>query len=130
MFSKFVEKYNKLYARNSEVENLLWTLMAALPTETKNDLSARFPWFKKIEELAAEREEYLRGPGLDLKDFDSKNLMMSVKYWPEDSGSPEIVQNVTSIQRDGKTGDFIIGTIFDDIRVHCDKFETVMEVGA
>lgn len=47
MFSKFVEKYNKLYARNSEVENLLWTLIAALPTETKNDLFARFPWFKK-----------------------------------------------------------------------------------
>ena len=102
MFSKFIEKYNKLYARNSEVENLLWTLMAALPIETKNDLAARFPWFKKINELVAEREEYLRGPGLDLKDFDSKNLMMSVKYWPEDSGSPEIVQNVTSIQRDGK----------------------------
>lgn len=130
MLSKFVEKYNKLYARNSEVENLLWTLMVAMPTETKNDLSARFPWFKKIEELASKREEYLRGPGLDLKDFDSNNLMMSVKYWPEDNGSPEIVQNVTSIQRDGKTGDFIIGTIFDDIRVHCVKFETVMEVGA
>ena len=84
MLSKFVEKYNKLYARNSEVENILWVLMAALPTETKNNLAARFPWFKKINELTAEREEYLRGPGLDLKDFDSKNLMMSVKYWPED----------------------------------------------
>lgn len=130
MFSKFVEKYNKLYARNNEVENLLWTLMVALPTETKNDLSARFPWFKKIKELAAEREEYLRGPGPDLKDFNSNNLMMTVKYWPENSENPEIIQNVTSIQRDGKTGDFVIGTIFDDIRIRCDKFETVMEVGA
>ena len=103
MFSKFVEKYNKLYARNNEVENLLWTLMVTLPTETKNSLSARFPWFKKIKELAAEREEYLRGPGLDLKDFNSNNLMMTVKYWPENSENPEIIQNVTSIQRDGKT---------------------------
>ena len=56
------------------------------------------------------------------------NSMMTVKYWPEGKGSPEIVKNVTSIKKDPETGDFIIGTIFEDIKVPCKKFETVIEV--
>ena len=129
MNSELLENYNKLYTRNNEVENLLWTLMVTLPNEVKNDLSTKYSWFKKLEVLKNEREAYLKGP--DLKDFDSNNLMMTVKYWPdtEENESPQIVQNVTSIKRDGKTGDFIIGTIFDDIRIHCKKYETVIEVG-
>lgn len=89
-----------------------------------------YPYDIEIRRKADEFIKELQGP--DLKDFDAKNIMMTVKYWPEDgeSGSPKIVQDVTSIKRDGRTGDFIIGTIFDDIRIPCKKFETVIEVGA
>lgn len=67
-----------------------------------------------------------------MADFNRENIMMTVKYWPEDgeSGSPKIVQDVTSIKRDGRTGDFIIGTIFEDLTIPCKKFETIIEVGA
>lgn len=45
-------------------------------------------------------------PGLfekkDMKDFDAKNMMMIVKYWPvgpdEESGEPRFIQDVTSIK--------------------------------
>jgi hypothetical protein len=65
-----------------------------------------------------------------MADFNRENIMMTVKYWPEDKGSPEIIQDVTSIKRDPKTGNFIIGTIFEDLTIPCKKFETVIEVGA
>jgi hypothetical protein len=68
----------------------------------------------------------------DKKDFDAKNMMMTVKYWPdgpeEESGEPQFITDVTSIKRDPKTGEFVIGTIFDDIRIPYKKFETVIEV--
>lgn len=68
----------------------------------------------------------------DKKGFDAKNMMMTVKYWPdgpeEESGEPQFIQDVTSIKRDPKTGEFVIGTIFDDIRIPYKKFETVIEV--
>lgn len=69
-----------------------------------------------------------------MEDFDPHNLMMTVKYWPdeadEESGEPRFITDVTSIKRDPKTGEFVIGTIFDEIRIPCKKFETVIEVGA
>lgn len=68
-----------------------------------------------------------------MDNFDAKNIMMTVKYWPEgedESGSPQIIQDVTSIKRDPKTGNFIISTIFEDLTIPCKKFETVIEVGA
>lgn len=68
----------------------------------------------------------------DMKDFDAKNMMMTVKYWPdgpdEESGEPRFIQDVTSIKRDPRTGEFVIGTIFDEIRIPYKKFETVIEV--
>ena len=64
-----------------------------------------------------------------MEGFNRENIMMTVKYWPEDKGSSEIIQNVTSIKRDPKTGNFIIGTIFEDFTIPCKKFETVIEVG-
>lgn len=75
-------------------------------------------------------------PGLfekkDMKDFDAKNMMMTVKYWPdglgEESGEPRFIQDVTSIKRDPRTGEFVIGTIFDEIRIPYKKFETIIEV--
>ena len=66
------------------------------------------------------------------KDFDAKNMIMTVKYWPdgsdEESGEPRFIQDVTSIKRDPKTGEFIIGTVFDEIRIPYKKFETIIEV--
>ncbi len=69
------------------------------------------------------------------KEFNAKDMMMSVKYWPDgdnedEGGSPRIVQNVVSVKRDPRSGEFVIGTIFDDIRIPCKKYETVIEVGA
>lgn len=69
------------------------------------------------------------------KPFDAKNMMMSVKYWPDgesedEEGNPRIVQDVTSVKRDPRSGEFVIGTIFDDIRIPCKKYDTVIEVGA
>ena len=68
-----------------------------------------------------------------MEDFDPHNMMMTVKYWPdgdEESGEPKFVTDVTSIKRDPKTGEFIIGTIFDEFRIPCKKFDTIIEVGA
>lgn len=68
----------------------------------------------------------------DMKDFDAKNMMMTVKYWPvgpdEESGEPRFIQDVTSIKRDLRTGEFVIGTIFDEIRIPYKKFETIIGV--
>jgi hypothetical protein len=58
---------------------------------------------------------------------------MTVKYWPEgedESGSPQIIQDVTSIKRDPMNGDFIIENIFETFHIPCKKFEIVIEVGA
>ena len=67
-----------------------------------------------------------------MKDFDAKNMMMTVKSWPvgpdEESGEPRFIQDVTSIKRDPRTGEFVIGTIFDEIRIPYKKFETIIEV--
>lgn len=68
-----------------------------------------------------------------MKDFDAKNMMMTVKYWPDegnenDGGSPRLIKDVTSIKRDPRTGEFIIDTVFDEIRIPYKKFETVIEV--
>lgn len=68
-----------------------------------------------------------------MKDFDAKNMMMTVKYWPDgenedDGGSPQLIKDVTSIKRDPRTGEFVIGTIFDEIRIPYKKFETIIEV--
>lgn len=67
-----------------------------------------------------------------MKDFDAKNMMMTVKYWSdgpdEESGEPRFIQDVTSIKRDPRTGEFVIGTIFDEIRIPYKKFETIIEV--
>jgi hypothetical protein len=52
--------------------------------------------------------------------------VMTVKYWVE--GEPKLVQAVTAIRWDSKTGEFIIDTIFDEIRIPYKKFETVLEV--
>ena len=67
------------------------------------------------------------------KDFDAKNMMMTVKYWPDgenedEGGSLRFIQDVTSIKRDPKTGEFVIGTVFDEIRIPYKKFETIIEV--
>jgi len=67
------------------------------------------------------------------KDFDAKNMIMAVKYWPDgekedEGGGPRFIQDVTSIKRDPKTGEFIIGTVFDEIRIPYKKFETIIEV--
>ena len=45
------------------------------------------------------------------------------------AGNSKVIQNVTLIQQDGKTGDFIISIIIDDICVYCNKFEVITEVG-
>lgn len=67
-----------------------------------------------------------------MENFDIKNMMMTVKYWPdgpgEEDGEPRFIQDVTSIKRDPRTGEFVIGTVFDEIRIPCKKFETVIEV--
>lgn len=60
-----------------------------------------------------------------MKDSAAKS-MMTVKYWVE--GEPKIIQAVTSVRRDSKTGEFVIDTIFDEIRIPYEKFETVLEV--
>lgn len=68
----------------------------------------------------------------DMENFDAKNMMMTVKYWPdgpgEEGGEPRFIQDATSIKRDPRTGEFVIGTVFDEIRIPCKKFETVIEV--
>lgn len=68
-----------------------------------------------------------------MKSFDAKNMMMTVKYWPDgenetDGGSPRLIKDVTSIKRDSRTGEFIIDTVFDEIRIPYKKFETIIEV--
>lgn len=69
-----------------------------------------------------------------MENFDPQNIMMTVKYWPdgadEESGEPKFVTDVTSIKHDPKTGEFIIGTIFEEFRIPCKKFDTILEVGA
>lgn len=54
----------------------------------------------------------------DMENFDAKNMMMTVKYWPdgpgEESGEPRFIQDVTSIKRDPRTGEFVIGTVFTE----------------
>lgn len=81
-------------------------------------------YYKEVEPVLFEKK--------DMKDFDAKNMMMTVKYWPdgpdEESGEPRFIQDVTSIKRDPRTGEFVIGTIFDEIRIPYKKFETIIEV--
>ena len=106
-----------------------------LPTQCNGNVSCYsehvqiYNWLKELKgykEQIANRKQ---------KDFNAKDMMMSVKYWPDgdnedEGGSPRIVQNVVSVKRDPRTGEFVIGTIFDDIRIPCKKYETVIEVGA
>ena len=80
-------------------------------------------------------KEKIAKPEESSKPFDANNMMMSVKYWPDgenedEGGSPRIVQDVTSVKRDPRSGEFVIGTIFEDIRIPCKKYDTVIEVGA
>ena len=43
----------------------------------------------------------------------------TIKLWRnENSVFPEIIRFVAEIKRDKESGDIIIGTIFEDIRVH------------
>lgn len=42
----------------------------------------------------------------------------SIKLWKdENAGQPELIQQVMEIRRDKENGDFIIETVFEDIRV-------------
>ena len=63
----------------------------------------------------------------DMKNFDTKNMTMTVKYW-SDEGSSQLIKDVTSIKCDPRTSEFIIDTVFDEIRIPYKKFETVIEV--
>lgn len=106
-----------------------------LPTQCNGNVSCYnehvqlYNWLKELKgykEQIANRKQ---------KAFDAKNMMMSVKYWPDgenedEGGSPRIVQDVTSVKRDPRSGEFVIGTIFEDIRIPCKKYDTVIEVGA
>lgn len=82
-------------------------------------------YYKKVKLDPLEKE--------DMKDFDAKNMMMTVKYWPDegnedDREGPQIIKDVTSIKRDPRSGEFIIDTVFDEIRIPYKKFETVIEM--
>lgn len=106
-----------------------------LPTQCNGNTSCYnehlqlYNWLKELKgykEQIANRKQ---------KDFDAKNMMMSVKYWPDgenedEGGSPQIVQDVVSVKRDPRSGEFVIGTIFEDIRIPCKKYDTVIEVSA
>lgn len=108
-----------------------------LPTQCNGNVSCyneHVQLYNWLKELKGYKEKIANHEKLQ-KDFNAKNMMMSVKYWPDgenedEGGSPQIVQDVTSVKRDPLTGEFVIGTIFEDIRIPCKKYDTVIEVGA
>lgn len=52
----------------------------------------------------------------------------TVKYSTAEMEEPEFVQNVISVYRDNKTGEFVLDGLFDEIRLPADE-DTEIVIG-